>query len=216
MKVSYQSLRAAVALVQPGASWWEGTIKRSDGEWVVVQLIQPREADPFKVVDCLRDHNVLYMAYLDAPYPVCLINVINLVMDLPPKVIPAYTGNHAAFKTSVVRAMHKLGAASLVMEFSGGGDSGNPDDFAMYQHSGQFWVSDGQRATGVIGNIDVPDDFKHMISTYVWDTLVQWDIVNNDGGQGSLTVTLTGNKSVFEFECYTNETIQHTQAEDEL
>ena len=216
MKVSYQSLRAAVALVQPGASWWESTIKRPDGEWVVVQPRHAWEVDPLKVVDCLRDHNVLHLTYLAAPYAVCLVNVASLEMDLPPKVIPAYTGDHAWFKTSVVRTMHKLGAASLVMEFSGSGDSGNPDCFVMYQHSEQFWPSDEQRVAGIIGTIDVPGDFGAMISGYVWETLVQWDIVNNDGGQGSLTVTLTGNEPVFEFECTTNETIQHTQAEGEL
>lgn len=216
MKVSYQSLRAAVALVQPGASWWEGTIKRPDGEWVVVQTAHQREADPHKVVDCLRDHNVVHESYLCHSYPACIVHVSGLEMDLPPKVIPAYTGDHAAFKASVVRAMHKLGAGYLTMGFSGSGDSGNPDNFAMYQHSGHFWPSDEQRAAGIICNIDVPGDFEAMISNYVWETLVQWDIVNNDGGEGSLTVTLAGNEPVFEFECFTNETIQHTQAEGEL
>lgn len=211
MKVSYQSLRAALALVDPELSWWEGTIKAAiDQSWYVVA--QCKSEVQAKVVLCLGSYGLQY-SYREGR--LFIISTDNIELDLPPKVIPEYGEDdaHGSFKRSVLEQMHELGVARLFFEYSGSGDSGNPDHIIAYRSHSGYW---GGTNVGITDVVELPQAFQDELSEYVWDKLVQWDVVNNDGGGGHLNVTTSGPEPVFEFECHTYETISTTQENCEL
>jgi hypothetical protein len=216
MKVSYQSLRAAMALVDPELSWWEGTIKGSnDWQYVVAQC---KPETQLKVIACLQGYGLQYSDNPGQQDTLFAVHADNIEMDLPPKVIPEYGEDdaHGSFKRSVLEQMHALGIARIDFSYSGGGDSGNPDDITAWRSHERMWDTEKMRKAGISAQVEVPQAFADELSGYVWDSLVQWDVVNNDGGGGHLYIITSGPEPVFEFECYTNENITHTMASEEI
>lgn len=221
MKMSYASLRAAVALVDPAVTWWEGTIKdttdlaRGPVEYVIAVC-----PEATKTIDALVKMG-FYERHATSSYGTLVaIEAAQLDLDLPTRVTHVFDPDedHAEFKNMIVRALVAHGAQTFTMEYSGSGDSGNPDHFSAskastYWHPGHNNNNDFWTLVAGQQHISMPDEFTQAVSDYVWEKLVQHDVVNNDGGGGQFTADITTPVPEFTFSCYTNETITH-QHED--
>jgi hypothetical protein len=80
--------------------------------------------------------------------------------------------------------LRKNSLTSVVLEGSGGGDSGSIEDVTVYRTDDK--VADG---------IDLPDDLKDGLESDATD-LADWDWCNDDGGTIRLEVRATGHYEV--------------------
>ena len=219
-KVSYQQLRAAIALGQTDIDWWNAPRTHDNKSYVLATFdAQCREfiksaLDGFDLDYYLEDGNRTLLA----------ISVDQLDLDLPkPELVIGADGDEDEDtpRTRILQGLHEAGIGHLIVTFSGGGDSSNPDEFRVTDcvhewYGGASWArgeasySLGFRLTSSAAAAELPDALKDQISNWLWEELIQHDVVNNDGGGGDLVFDLysKGAAEVL-FSIYTNEMVTH-------
>lgn len=103
-------------------------------------------------------------------------------------------------------SVYKLGVRYITADFSGGGDSGDLCDFNMY--SG---VKNGEHID-VDDGINVEEIRDKMFEMF--ESNVECDWVNNDGGGGMISITLPS--LAVKVTSYYNETVSHDMPDIKL
>lgn len=240
-KVDLTHLKAAIVLAfhstsdNPIAKWWSGVVNGpmdqngNTEQYIVFQV--PKEGGTYArdALTVLKGYGIKDVKPVaGSSYTLLPINVDHLENCLPSRVTrqwlmdDEHDGTHDEWKRSVVVELDALGVGYLEMHYSGSGDSSNNDEWSCSRtcEEGSWypesWNDDVQKHWSKQSNFELSDQLQKLISEYVWETLVQYDCVNNDGGGGSLKIDLSQDEPVFHFECFTNEMIQTTHDDDEI
>ena len=232
-KPALASLKAAMVLAFPATAvedrvvtWWKGVAKDMAGNDVVV--MQVSIGDPKFVPHAskiLSGYGIPVSKIVEGSGSTLMALPASSIGGVLPKRVTHHVDNdggaHYEWKCKVVKQLDALGIDRLVMRYSGGGDSTNDDEWECYR-SGveggwypQDWNADASRHWRAQDDIKLPNDLCQMISEYVWNTLCQFDCVNNDGGGGHLEIKLEDETYVFLFTCFTNEMVSTTHQDDE-
>ena len=235
-KPQFATIKAAIVLaldikVNDGqAHWWNGTVARNGNSYVVLQ-VTPGLTD--RARKTLEGYGLQVSATVEgSSYDLLPISVDQIENYLPKRVTRKWLadtakprdddldGPHIGWKREVTAQLDQLGITYLKMTYSGAGDSSNPDEFECTRAGHNIWYpkqwSDEEEAFWYKAqNYELPQDLQTLISEYVWETLCQYDCVNNDGGGGDLKIDLSADEPAFSFSCYTNEMTSTTHAEDE-
>jgi hypothetical protein len=224
-KIDLQHIKAAMVLALDStkanttAIWWSGVAYDMEKEQVVVLQVPKDYTD--KAIKVLKGYKVYENNMIEgSSYDLLPIRVEYLENCLTQRVTRKWLtdvnvdegGPHIPFKKEVIDRMDDLGIDYLKMSYSGSGDSSNPDEWNCSRVSvGEWypndWHSDEGKHWREQSCHEVPEDLATTISEYVWETLVQYDCVNNDGGGGDLTIIATEDEPEFLFSCYTNEMV---------
>jgi hypothetical protein len=238
-KANLKHLRAAMVLALESsdanqtAIWWTGIAKNVEGEQCIVLQVPAEENTPAKASYLEKAVKVLSGYGIPRP-PIVLgsswhllpISVDYLTDCLPERVTRKWLSEvdieegHNPWKREVVAQLDDLGIRYLKMNYSGAGDSANDDEWSCSRAGSDDWFpKDWQDESGTHWRKQaahrIPEELATLISEYVWETLVQYDCVNNDGGGGDLTIDLTSDEPTFLFSCYTNEMVSTDHAKDE-
>jgi len=226
-KVDLQHLKAAMVLALDStqahttAQWWSGVVYDMEKEQVIVLQVPKDYTD--KAIKVLKGYGVYNEWVEGSSFNLLPIRVEHLENCLTHRVTRKWAPTdeaHGPFKKDVIDRMDDLGIGYLRMSYSGSGDSANDDEWNCSRMGGDEWYpSDWHSPEGrhwrEQSSHVIPDDLQHLISEYVWETLVQYDCVNNDGGGGDLTINATEDEPEFLFSCYTNEMVSTNHHADD-
>jgi len=226
-KVNLEHLQAAMVLAlnstqaEPNHLWWDGVVmKPGETSYKVLQVDNERKRQDGlvgKALGVLSGHGIRKFVRVEGGAEDLLaIDVDCFENVLPSRVTRQWASEadpdegHNKWKLDVTSRLDDLGIKLLRMVYSGSSDSGNEDEWECSRTGGEFWSPKGSYDFWYEAQRhELPDDLKDLISEYVWETLVQYDCVNNDGGGGSMEIRLQNDEPEFLFSCYTNEQITH-------
>ena len=233
-KPQFATIKAAIVLaldikVNDGqAHWWDGTVARNGNSYVALQVTPGLTNRARKT---LEGYGIQVSATVEgSSYDLLPISVDQIENYLPKRVTRKWpNGNYAAdkstdgphfkWKKDVTAQLDQLGITYLKMVYSGAGDSSNPDEWVCSRAGDTWypknWDDEEAKFWRDAQNYTLPEDLQALISEYVWETLCQYDCVNNDGGGGDLTIDLSSDEPEFLFSCYTNEMTTTTHADNE-
>jgi len=229
-KVDLQHLKAAMVLAldssiqNPTAIWWDGVVnglEEDRQQYIVLQVLKDLAA---KALRALSGYGITDVQVIEgSSHDLLPINVDYLENCLPQRVTRKWQPDgeepHDEWKKSIVAQFDDLGITYAKMEFSGSGDSSNPDNWECFRSGRDSWYpknwnDEPGRHWSTLNNYTLPTALQEEVSEYVWETLVQYDCVNNDGGGGELVIDLSNDEPVILFSVYTNEMVS-TQHESE-
>ena len=221
MKISLNTLNSALLLgaSEPGnvPVVWHGTVPDEHGvNSVVIQVPASHATQAAGIIEACLAQEIKPVA--GSSWVLFPVPIKHLKLDLPVKV-RQWNGTqddseHTQWKSQVVARMDALGISRIEMEYSGAGDSANDDSWEASRTGIGRWypaLHDDRRAAHFyeMQNYKLPDDLTTLISDYVWETLVEHDCVNNEGGGGSMVIDLSNDEPVFLFSCHTYTTVTH-------
>jgi hypothetical protein len=233
MAIKFTHLMAASVLVDKHIFWWRKPVDVEGITWYVAQIPKENPLTKVKFDDMMRDMGYPGVVnWIDGNEWLSAVDARHIDNDYKPSKLKMVTGKDidstTANKNEMLKALHAAGVVSMVLEFSGSGDSSNDDAYSYHKSPRTWYINDprdwqirneaGPLPWAYAAEAGLSKEFERTTSTWLWDDLITGDgtdVVNNDGGGGDLTVDLSDpdSPSVL-FTIYYNETISHDSKRD--